>query len=346
MKRATQSAGHALRLKEEAGEAARNKVRAQLLDYCARAGLSNSDFAHRIDYSPNTLKMFVSEKYHHISGTGRLISDAITNFIARHPIEPPQEVVGSLYDTANVRTIRETFQKLLPRPVAYMIYAPPGSQKSFVLEHEVARLNRSEMSKNGHGRRAYYVYARQNLRPRDLVRRIAIVCGSRVTGDIDTMLSNLRFDFRGRRVLLVIDEAQHLSIECLEVVRELLDQPPHFSLLFSGSHDLKNTFDRFSATLEQWNSRIIAKVRLPGLLRDEAEGIVWREVGELLKAKGDERAAKKVAQLVDDATTIDAFEKGRRYINVRTLTNSLDQIKAAAVAASRCKEYSWKTTAP
>ena len=53
--------------------------------------------------------------------------------------------LGELYETANVRAIRETFQKLLPRPAAYMIYGPPGSQKSYVLEHEIARLNRTEL---------------------------------------------------------------------------------------------------------------------------------------------------------------------------------------------------------
>ena len=215
-----------------------------------------------------------------------------------------------------------------------MIYAPPGSQKSFALEHEVARLNRSELTKNGHGRRAYYVYAREGIGSRDMMKRVAMACGSRTTGDVDSMLANLRFDFQNRRVLLVIDEAQHLSLPVLEVLRELLDRQPHFSLLFSGSHDLKNTFDRFSATLEQWNSRIIAKVRLPGLERSEAEGIVWREVGELLRGKGEEVAAKKVAKLVEDATTKDAFERGRMYINVRTLTNSLDQIKAAAITGA------------
>ena len=303
-------------------------------NYLARTGLSYRDFAHRINYSPFTLNMFIGDKYHHIAGTGHKISQAILQFIATHPIEASQEALGELYDTANVRTIRDTFQKLLPRPVAYMIYAPPGSQKSFALEHEVARLNRSELTKNGHGRRAYYVYAREGIGSRDMMKRVAMACGSRTTGDVDSMLANLRFDFQNRRVLLVIDEAQHLSLPVLEVLRELLDRQPHFSLLFSGSHDLKNTFDRFSATLEQWNSRIIAKVRLPGLERSEAEGIVWREVGELLRGKGEEVAAKKVAKLVEDATTKDAFERGRMYINVRTLTNSLDQIKAAAITGA------------
>ena len=64
---------------------------------------------------------------------------------------------------------------------------------------------------------------------------------------------NLRFDLGQRNVLLVFDEAQHLSIACLETPRELLDQPPHCGLLFASTHEL-----------EQWRSRFHAR---PGLAR-------------------------------------------------------------------------------
>lgn len=303
---------------------------AKLRDYLGRTGLKPDDFARRIGYSGVTLRFFLDGRYYNVAGRDGRLRKAVDEFIAAHPITPPQRISGELYDTANVRTIRDTFQKLLPKPVAYMIYAPPGSQKSFVLENEVARLNQEELAKNGHGKRAYYVYARQNLKPRDLMRRICIACGSHATNDIDRMLANLRFDFQSRRVLLVVDEAQHLEIECFEVLRELLDQPPFFSLLFAGSHDLKQKFDRFSATLEQWNSRILAKVKLPGLEREEAYGIVRREIGTLLAPMPKEKSGALIEKLVDQAVTKDAFEKGRTYINIRTLSNALDQIKATA----------------
>ena len=54
----------------------------------------------------------------------------------------------------------------------------------------------------------------------------------------------LRFDVSQRKVLLVFDEAQHLSIECLETIRELLDQPPHCGLLFAGTRKLEEIFTR------------------------------------------------------------------------------------------------------
>jgi hypothetical protein len=246
-----------------------------------------------------------------------------------HPIGDQSRVLADLYDTANVHAIRDTFVQLLPKPVAYMIYAPPGSQKSFVLEHEVQRLNRDELAKDD-GKRAFYVYARQGLRPRDLMRRVATAVGCRVAGEIEPMISGVKFEFRHHRVLLVVDEAQHLSIECFETLRELLDQPPYFSLLFAGSHDLKRKFDEFSATLEQWNSRIVAKVRLPGLEKQEARGIIDREIGHLLQGKSAREADALASKLIASSTVRDAFEGNRTYINVRTLTNALDRIRASA----------------
>jgi len=309
-------------------------VRECLRSYLGRAGLSSRDFAARINYSLPAINAFLNDRYEEVSGNSARICHAITSYIQVHPIDPPTQAFGELYETANVRAMRQTFQQLLPRPVAYMIYAPPGSQKSFVLEHLVAELNRAELAMDGAGRRAYYTYAMARMKPGQLLKEVAVSCGVSSMGDRLRIVRNLRFEFRSRRVLLVVDEAQHLSIDCFESLRILLDRPPNFSLLFAGSHDLKATFDRFSATLEQWNSRIVDKVRLPGVKRDEAEGIVLREVGGLLKAMPPEKGRKKIQNLIEGATARDAFEKGRSYINVRTLTNALEQMKLQAQQGS------------
>ncbi len=312
-------------------------ARARIQDYLLRTGLSAPDFARRIGYSDSAVRFFLNDRYYLISATARQLVAKAVRFIERYPVEPSARANGDLYETANVRIIQGTFEKLLPNPVAYMIYAPPGSQKSFVLEHQVASLNAAELAKD-EGRRAFYVYARANIRPRDILRRVTVACGCRCSNEIDPMLNHLRFEFRNSRVIVVIDEAQHLSIECFETLRELLDRPPYFSLLFAGSHDLKVKFDKFSATLEQWNSRIIAKVRLPGLERAEARGIIEREIGNHLKTLSSQNAGSIVKGLIDSATVQDAFEGDRTYINVRTLTNALNQIKVGASAQDSARD--------
>jgi type II secretory pathway predicted ATPase ExeA len=323
---------HKLRL-ESSPDDGRDEVRARLLNYMERAGLAEGDFAGRIGYSRETLRKFISDRFHFVAGSSKNICRAINECIAANPIAPETAVFGELYETANVRTMRQTFQALLRKPVAYMIYAPPGSQKSFVLEHLVAQLNREESRKSAPAQAAYYVYALSQMTPSQLMKAVAIACGTSSAGDRMRIARNLAHDFQGHRVLLVIDEAQHLSINAFETLRILLDRPPHFSLCFAGSHDLKQTFDKFSATLEQWNSRIVDKVRLPGVKEDEAEGIIIREIGELLKASTPDGARKRIRALIAGSTVKDGFEKDRRYINVRTLTNALEQIKLQAEAA-------------
>jgi hypothetical protein len=91
---------------------------------------------------------------------------------------------------------------------------------TYVLQHLIAELNQSEIAKNGEGRRAYYIYVRQGIRSLDLMKRVAESCGALGLGTVDRILRNLRFDLSQRAVLLVFDEAQHLSIECLETIQE------------------------------------------------------------------------------------------------------------------------------
>src|ERR1019366_5073465 len=221
----------------ESGPDGRDEVRARLIDYMERAGLSEGDFAGRIGYSRETLRKFISDRFHFVAGSSKNICRAINEHIGTHPIGTTPAIFGELYETANTRVLRETFKALLRRPVAFMIYAPPGSQKSYVLEHLVGELNREESAKREPTQAAFYLYAIAQMTPSQAMKAAAVACGTSSAGDRMRIARNLAHDFQGRRVLLVVDEAQHLSINAFETLRVLLDQPPHFSLLFAGSHD-------------------------------------------------------------------------------------------------------------
>ena len=214
------------------------EVRLELQDYLARTGMAPSDFARRINYARETVYQFLNGHYSRISSNDGLIRTAIRDFIAAHPIATPVISSGKLYETENARLLRQYFYEALDHGRAYYLYGAPGTQKTYVLQHLIAELNRSEIAKNGEGRRAYYIYVRQGIHSLDLMKRVAQSCGAIGMGTVDRILRNLRFDLSQRKVLLVFDEAQHLSIECLETLRELLDQPPHCGLLFA---DRKST---------------------------------------------------------------------------------------------------------
>jgi hypothetical protein len=342
----SQAAIHKLRLESNPNDG-RQVTRAKLIDYLQRTGLTQAEFARRIQYAHKTLRMFLSDKWYHVAGNSDYICRAINRYIGTHPIAPMTQPFGELYSTANVRSMRESFQQLLRRPAARLVYGAPGKQKSFALEYLVAELNRVEAAKREPLQAAFYLYAIAQATPSQVMKAAAIACGSSSAGDRMRIAHNLAHDFEGRRVVLVVDEAQHLSINAFETLRILLDRPPHFSLLFSGSHDLKQIFDKWSAVLEQWNSRLLEKVCLPGVSIEEAEGIAGREIGDFLRSLKPKAAQETLDGLVNESIVWDVFadhpptpqmlarrprrsemESGAAYINVRTLTNSIEQVKA------------------
>ena len=134
-------------------------------------------------------------------------------------------------------------------PIGTAVAANP--QAAMPVSYTHLELNGQESAKREPTQAAFYLYAIAQMTPSQVMKAVTIACGASSAGDRMSMARNLAHDFQGRRVLLVMDEAQHLSINAFETLRVLLDQPPHFSLLFAGSHDLKQTFDKFSATLEQ-----------------------------------------------------------------------------------------------
>lgn len=234
---------------------------------------------------------------------------------------------GKLYPTENARLLRRYFYEALDHRRAYYVYGAPGTQKTYVLQQLIAELNRSEVAKNGRGRRAYYVYVRQGIRSLDLMKRVAESCGAIGVGAIDRILRNLRFDLGERTVLLVFDEAQHLSLECLETIRELLDQPPHCGLLFAGTHELEEIFTRQAVELEQWRSRFHAGQALPGISEEEAAEIVHSELG-------GELSHRKMQKLISKSRISDLRGGGKHtYVSARRLFWVIRELQTAQGSA-------------
>jgi hypothetical protein len=175
-------------------------VRRQLKDYLGRSGMSPAEFGERIDYSYPAVQNFIYDTYGKISGSDLAIRRAIVEFIEAHPLAAMTMADGKLYETENVRLLRKYFYAALDRGYAYYVDGGPGSQKTFVLQHLIAELNRKEIAKNGAGKRAYYVRCRPKISPTQLLKRICQACGVSGTGDVERMIRALRHEFAKRRV--------------------------------------------------------------------------------------------------------------------------------------------------
>lgn len=295
----------------------RREVIRRAKHYMAIAGMEVADMAARINYARPTLCLFLNDRYHHVSGNDAGICGALEDYMDRNPVEMPTQVQGTLYETQNVRLIRHCFDRALQERRAYYFRGAPGCQKTHVLGHLVAELNREEARKDRPDRRAYLIRCRKGIKPCDLLKRIAMKVGSPSLGGIDRIINNLRHELRHGNVLLIFDEAQFLSIDCLEILRELLDIGL-VGLLFAGSHQLEDIFDRLD--MAQWRSRIRKGQGLPGLSLQEAQGIVKSELPKI--------SASSMADMIAQCYEVDYYRGEKiKYISARYLFWAIDEVK-------------------
>ncbi len=306
----------------------RTAIRA-VREYLAAADMGYTEFAELIGYRPMSLRLWLNDQYDRVAESDLLIRAAAWEFTQENPVRG-HRITGRLFETENYRRIRQYFSAAKKGAVC-LLYGPPGTQKTFVLE-ELCAAGAAAQPETA------YIYASVSIRPRALLKRIARaarITTSQATND--QLLGSLVRHFRSRAGAVVIDEAQHLNVEALEILRELHDRSG-CGLVLAGSHNLFENFLRGRQHLEQWLSRIDHKDPLPGLLEDEVAQIAARELGNGQPAKLSESRVRQIvaACRVDDVFARDEHGKPtvRKYLSVRRLVKFLAQVKAAKEAAA------------
>lgn len=290
--------------------------------FLGRTGMSKMELARRIGYGYSTLNKFLANRYYEVGSNDGLISDALLRLFATLPVDGGVQTTDRVYEIAPVRQMRGIFQRCLERAHIFMVYGPPGRGKTEAVRHLIAEHNRQHAAAPAKGS-VYQVYCRAAIRPLSLVRRIAIACSAGVSHDTDSTLANILWLFRGRRVAIVFDEAQHLDVDCMETVRELFDIA-QVSLIFTGSHELERIFRRFEGTLEQLERRVTDKITLDPVTRDEAVGIVRSELEELVPDLDEAR----VAQLIEMATvSVRVGSRRENYISIGRLMATIREAR-------------------
>ncbi len=151
-----------------------------------------------------------------------------------------------------------------------VITGPVGAGKTMLISHLLDQLSTSNI--------VAAQLLTSNIEPDDLVSHILSAFriepeGEGRTGQFEAFEDYL-FDQldRGRRVLLIMDEAQNLPHKTLEELRMLsnidYDGTPLFQVFLVGQPDFRATLD--SKKLEQLKQRVIASYHLEGLTAEEA----------------------------------------------------------------------------
>ncbi len=299
-----------------------------LREYMGLADLSYAEMAERVGYSRPAIAHFLGGDYAKLASTDKNLRVALWDYMHRNPVGPRVCVNGRLFETENFRRIREYFTAAVESGEVALLYGPPGTQKTFVLEHLIAARNLERKHD------ALYVYASQGITPLALLKRIGRETGVHIGWQVrEHLISNLLAHFKTRPSppAIVIDEAQHLPVNSLEILRELHDRAG-CGLVLAGSHNLYENFLRGRQYLEQWLSRIDHKEPLPGLRPEEVREIAARELGNGQPALISERKAKLLVEAcrVEDifARGLDGKPKPVKYLSVRRLVKTIAQLKA------------------
>jgi type II secretory pathway predicted ATPase ExeA len=305
-------------------------VAARTSEFLMRMGMSPQDLASRLGLGESTLRMFLYGRYAELGGVRDMhfISARLWPFITeRWPKEEVPEP-GLLLETKGYRQIRECLEEAIDDGAISILYGPPSSEKSFVLENLCAQFRAT-------GKRAIYVYCGPRHTPTALLKDIAR------SSDVWLRLNffrpymeALRSEFLSRPTppALVFDEAQHLSIASLETIRELHDRTKRpgrkgCGIVLAGSHNLHRDFERASRrpALEQWLSRISYRIQLEGMTKEETLTIAARAFGNGKPAKLNE--AQQQACL-KRCTVVDAYANPPRpYFSSRRLLEFIRQQK-------------------
>ncbi len=190
------------------------------------------------------------------------------------------------------------------------------------------------------------------LEPRELIETILIDFGLDPAGQSKAVLlrdlSQFLVDQRvaGRMVLLVIDEAQNLSLSALEELRMLSNLETEKSKLLQivmvGQPNLRDKLA--SPELEQLRQRITVSYHLPPLeidetanyinhrLRRAARGVPLefpREVTDLIHARS--RGVPRITNVICDATLVFGYAEERRVFDAPTMREVLAELETTGV---------------
>jgi DNA transposition AAA+ family ATPase len=299
-------------------------------EFLARTGLQPQDLASRLGIGESTLRMFIDGRYGHMGGERetRFIAARIWPFIMeRWPKAQIKTDPGQLLETKGYLKVRECLEEALENGVFSLIYGPPSSEKSFVLENLCAQYREA-------GKDAIYIYCQTRHTPTDLLRVIARTAQVWLRANYrHRFIEALRTEFKSRAALpvLVFDEAQHLSIDALETIRDLHEVTRRgpgkrgCGIVLAGSHNLHHQFERRALHLEQWISRTSYRVELSGMSREEVLTLAARAFGNGRPAKLSE--AQQAACLKKCTVVDDYANPPRPYFSSRRLLEYIRQQK-------------------
>jgi general secretion pathway protein A len=233
-----------------------------------------------------------------------------------------------------------------------------GSGKTTMLQSLLGRLDRNTTVAR---------IVNTMLDPRELLEAIMLDFGMDPTGLSKPVLLHRLGEFlvhqrqAGRLTLLVIDEAQNLSLPALEEIRMLsnleTEKSKLIQIILIGQPELRDTLAM--PKLEQLRQRITVSYHLQPLDSEETHNYINhrlrraaigpsmefpREVTDMIHARS--RGVPRIINVIADATLLFAYGVDRRDVDAVIVAEALEELDATGVLASYHAEGGHPEAAP
>jgi DNA transposition AAA+ family ATPase len=180
--------------------------------------------------------------------------------------------------TANL--ILEKLEEADERQALALLYGPPGIGKTFAIEEFIARVEKQEDPQKPD---VLLVTAHSASTPKSLMAALCLRAGIPHQGTASTLAESLVRKLHAGHFLVIVDEANHLDIEAMELLRYVYDLG-RLGVVLIGTLRLYEIFtdgSRPAGELEQLWSRVGICELLPGLTEYEARQMIQKALGRI-----------------------------------------------------------------
>lgn len=180
--------------------------------------------------------------------------------------------------TANL--ILEKLQEADDHKALGLLYGPPGIGKTFAIEEFIDRVEKQE---NSERLEVLLVTAHSASTPKSLMAALCVQVGITHQSTASTLAESMVRKLTTGHYLIIVDEANHLNIEAMELLRYVYDLG-HLGVVLIGTLRLYEIFtdgSRPAGELEQLWSRVGICELLPGLVEREARQMIQKTLGRI-----------------------------------------------------------------
>ncbi len=273
-----------------------NSIRTEVQTYMGESGKSQKQIAREIAVSPAALSQFLDGIY---MGDNAGIADKLQGWLALEAKRNTKKEHSQMsLDVENTKTVLYVCEYAHTKNDITLIFGDAGAGKTTALEHY--------RDKN-----AGVIMITANACTTSATSILKMLCeetGRNITGRKDTIMNELVKFFKGTNRLIIIDEADHLTLSALQAIRNLNDMAK-VGIVLSGNNKifLQMIGGAKSSEFQQLRTRITLRRKLTNKYTKNELKHIFPALPEdcltfvaLLSEKESLRTAKKIVELTYD----------------------------------------------